>query len=250
VTNVYGFGFLMCFDPLYLETDVQKITPKPTFAGPYEYSAVYVGPDTTPIGAITAGQIFVALVRPSEKAGICGAVVPVADVIFHTIWEANTTNTQLPTPKTTTIGLTFGFVMVKCDLANNQYGWAWPGPGEYDSDGYANIGGMIGYSPSWIINNAGLYYGPVGGPYTFIAQPGLGLIVGAPINYAFKPSIYDLNLDCVVDVQDLKVLLPYYSKTLPTPNNFGDLYADPAFPGLVDIFDFVAIAKKFGPVDP
>jgi hypothetical protein len=72
------------------------------------------------------------------------------------------------------------------------------------------------------------------------------LLVGAPINYAFKPSPYDLNEDCVVDVQDLMVLLPYYGQT--HLGGFGSIYADAA--GLVDIFDFVQIAKHFGPVDP
>jgi hypothetical protein len=43
------------------------------------------------------------------------------------------------------------------------------------------------------------------------------------------------------------VLLPYYGTTTAV-GGYGDLYLDGA--QLVDIFDFVSIAKHFGPVDP
>jgi hypothetical protein len=258
VTNVYGFGFSLNFNPCYLETDPQKITPKPTFAGPYEYTAVYVGTAagvSTPFGVIYAGELVAAFVRPSEKPGICGADVPAVDIIFHTIWTANTTNTQLPTPFNSTISIGLAFVMVKCNLASNPEGWVWPGPGEYNNwpgttpSLIANSwGASIGYIPSWVLDSAGLTYDS-----SFSAHAGLGLIVGPGLQYNFKPSIYDLNLDCVVDIQDLKVLLPYYGLiTSPSGNSYGDLsnLVPPELADQVTIFDFVQVAKHFGPVDP
>jgi len=73
------------------------------------------------------------------------------------------------------------------------------------------------------------------------------LLYGGPLTYYFKPSPDDLNLDCVVDVQDLKILIPYYGKTTG-PGGYGDIFNDGAH--LVDVYDFVAIAKHAGPVDP
>jgi hypothetical protein len=247
VTNVYGFGFILYFDPTHLETDPQKITPKPTFAGPYEKTTVYVGPTTVPgFGPIPAGQLFVMFVRPSEKPGICGAVVPVIDIIFHTADIVDQPPT-LPQPSTSLIAIYNAFIMVKCDLTHNPYGWVWPGPGEYDTDNSVVWGGQFGYTPSWLLSNTGLYYNfPT---YIFVAQPGLGIIVGDPLHYYFKPSKYDLNLDCTVDSQDLKALLPYYTHTYGA-GSYGDLADITAGSHLVDIFDFVAIAKHFGPVDP
>jgi hypothetical protein len=73
------------------------------------------------------------------------------------------------------------------------------------------------------------------------------LLYGGDLTYNFKPSRYDLNLDCVVDVQDLKTLLPYYGTTTGA-GGYGDIFNDGAH--VVDVFDFVAISKNFGPVDP
>jgi hypothetical protein len=251
VTNVYGFGFLMTFDPTHLETDPQKITPKPTFAGPYEKTTVYVGPTTVPgLGAIPAGELFVMFVRPSEKPGICGAIVPVVDIIFHTIDTVDQPPT-LPQTSISTIAIAHAFVMVKCDITSNPFGWQVAGPGEYDDDSSVIWGGMFGYTPNWLLSNTGLYYGP--GLVSFIAHPGIGLIISAPLNYLFKPSKYDLNLDCVIDVQDLKALKAFYgldTSAADLPTSYGDLADIPAGSDLVDIFDFVAIAKHFGPVDP
>jgi hypothetical protein len=78
---------------------------------------------------------------------------------------------------------------------------------------------------------------------------GVDLLYGGDLTYYFKPSMYDLNLDCVVDVQDLKILVPAYG-TVTAVGGYGDLFPDLANPQLVDIYDFVAVAKHFGPVDP
>jgi len=71
-------------------------------------------------------------------------------------------------------------------------------------------------------------------------------VVTSPTDSA--PVSYDLNLDGVVDVQDLMILLPYYGKHTP-PGGFASLYPDyNSDGGIVDLFDFVAIATHFGPV--
>jgi hypothetical protein len=185
VTNVYGFCFTLTYDPNYLETDVQKITIKPAFPPPYE---------TLHVEACT---ITVEVIRPSEKPGVCGAVVPAVDIIFHTIDTFDAAG-MIPTVSTSLITLTSATLYAKCPAITT---------------------------------------------YTL----GVDLLYGGPLHYHFTPSRYDLNLDCVVDVQDLKVLLPYYGATTPA-GGYGDIYNDGAH--LVDIFEFVATAKHFGPVDP
>jgi hypothetical protein len=94
--------------------------------------------------------------------------------------------------------------------------------------------------PQWLGNYYGLGFGLVYNDIWNYFKPGSGVTTSAD----------DLNLDCVVDIQDLMALLPYYGMT-PTPNSAGtwaDLFD--STPRVVDIFDFVAIAKHFGPVDP
>jgi hypothetical protein len=138
--------------------------------------------------------------RPSEKPGVQAdipAVVPIVDIVFHSIDDVYDPPTTLPAPFSGVIALTDATIYYKC-----------PGALTY-------VWGVLDTSMT-------------------------------SINYEYTPSIYDLNLDCVVDVQDLMVLLPYYGTF--HLGGFGDLYFDGL--GLVDIFDFVAIAKMFGPVDP
>jgi hypothetical protein len=185
VTNVYDFSFTLTYDALHLETDVQKITFKSAFPPPYETLNVVVA----------QGTVTVTLVRPSEKPGVCGAVVPAVDIIFHTLFDSDD---LIPVPSISLISITAATVSAKC-------------------------------------------------PALTVYTLGVDLLYGGNLHYYFKPSMYDLNLDCVVDVQDLKVLLPFYGTTTAV-GGYGDLYLDGA--QLVDIFDFVSIAKHFGPVDP
>jgi hypothetical protein len=191
VTNLYGFSFTLTYDALHLETDVQKVTFKSAFPPPYETLSV----------TVVQGTITVSLMRPSEKPGVCGAVVPAVDIIFHTIDDVpgEEADGVIPTTSISQIYLDAAEVYVKC-----------PSPATY----------YLGFD--------------LLSPVRFLT-------------YYFKPSSFDLNLDCVVDIQDLKVLLPYYGTTTAV-GGYGDLYLDGA--QLVDIFDFVSIAKHFGPVDP
>jgi hypothetical protein len=181
----------MTYDSLHLETDVQKVTFKSAFPPPYE---------TLEVKILAPGTLSVWIVRPSEKPGVCGAVVPAVDIIFHTIDAVAGENAGgvIPTPSISLITLTSASIFSKCPAVT--------------------------------------YY-----------TLGVDMLYGGPLHYYFKPSRYDLNLDCVVDIQDLKVLLPYYGTTTAV-GGYGDLYLDGA--QLVDIFDFVAISKHFGPVDP
>jgi hypothetical protein len=193
VTNVYGFDFVLTYPSAYLETDAQHITFKAAFPPPYA---------SLTIDLSVAGQISISLIRPSEKPGVQAdipAVVPIVDIVFHTIDDVYNPPNTLPADFTGAITLTDANIYYKCP------------------------GALV---------------------YTFAMLDTTHTSIG----YAFTPSIYDLNEDCVVDVQDLMVLLPYYGDTFL--GGFGSLY-EPAVPtGLVDIFDFVAIAKNFGPVDP
>lgn len=191
VTNVYGFNVVISYDPTHLETDVQKITFKAAFPPPYESLSVLVTP----------GQIDISLMRPSEKPGVCGAIVPAVDIIFHT--KDAVLDTLIPVPSITPISIDYAIILAKCPQLTT--------------------------------------YGTPGSGAMYVLAYWTGL------TYYFKPSAFDLNLDCTVDEQDLKVLLPFYGTTTAA-GGYGDLYNDGA--QLVDIFDFVAIAKKFGPVDP
>jgi len=190
VSSVYGFTFVLTYDPTHLETDVQKITFKAAFPPPYEFLSVLVDP--------VLGTVTVTLIRPSEKPTTCGAVVPAVDIIFHTNFD---TDDLIPVSSITPISITSAIVYAKCNDISTSY------------------------------------------------TLGVDLLYGGDLTYYFKPSMYDLNLDCVVDVQDLKILVPFYG-TVTVVGGYGDLFDDPANPQLVDIYDFVAIAKHFGPVDP
>jgi len=223
VTNFYGFGLLITYDCLHLETDPQSITPKPAFAGPYEYAEVIVGPSAA--HGVLAGQVLIVMFRPSEKPGICGALIPLVDIVFHTIDTAydDAVPDQLPVESTSTITLTWAFLQAKCFGGVAEYDY--PSAAAFAPNG---LGINFGYPGWWMYDLVGMR---------------------TLINYDFKPSIYDLNLDCVVDVNDLKALIYYYPGS-SAAGGWGDLYPNDGTGTVIDIFDFVAIAKNFGTVDP
>jgi len=179
---------------------------------------VIVGPNV-PYN-VDAGEILIVMARPCEKPGICGMLVPLVDIVFHTIDDAYDPPNNLPAYSLSTIQLVWSFFQSKCDSVIREYDYP------------------IAVTPAGL----GIAYG----------YPAMEVYLGGfatrdHIHYVFNPSIYDLNEDCVVDVNDLKVLLFYYPG-VTVAGGFGDLFVDPAHD--IDIFDFVAIAKNFGAVDP
>jgi hypothetical protein len=68
--------------------------------------------------------------------------------------------------------------------------------------------------------------------------------VNPAVKYIWTPNIYDLNLDCNVDMGDLSALLKVYGSTT---SNWAALVA--SNPTIVDIYDFVIVAKHVG-IDP
>jgi hypothetical protein len=59
--------------------------------------------------------------------------------------------------------------------------------------------------------------------------------------YFWRPNKYDLTLDGLVDMGDLQALAAVYGEDLGTPPTWGDY----AGAHIVDIYDFVLVAKKF-----
>jgi hypothetical protein len=177
------------------------------------FKAAFPPPYETMSVTVGSGTLTISLTRPCEKPTVeADPILPAVDIVFHTIDKYYTPPTNLPTKETTTIAITSAAIYVKCPNTVTEYDY-----------GFGN--GM--------------------------------LLNSGPIKYAFTPSkiltecpgVYgsaDLNLDCVVDVQDLMTLLPYYGQTIS--GGFGDIAGHCVTGGVVDIYDFVAIAKNFGPV--
>jgi hypothetical protein len=277
VTGAFAFGFDLNFDPTVLEVDVQKVTIKSAFPPPYEYMDMEYTPTNYITETPNSGQISISVIRPSEKPGVCGADVVAVDVFLHTIdmqgpWPvyANApsgygyldqdpvdfSGGMIPTPSKTWISLTDGWIMSKCTGASFGnpaspvlYGFGFPDVPSLSDSGYVPASSFVGDGTT---GTNGLLYGvwlntnPWGISGTTVS---LGYLLYGDILYWFHPYKYDLNLDCVVDMQDLLVLAPYYGLTGMPGGSYADLYIG-ANPGVVDIFDFVAIAKHFRPVDP
>jgi hypothetical protein len=179
---------------------------------------------------------------------------------------------MIPTGRKAWINLTSGWILSKCGpyafIADSlgppystmiQYSFNNPTlPAGYVPDQVWDGPGLPWYPTSGIVG--GLIYGiwtntnPFGISNTLInSATNLPKEKYDAILYWFHPYKYDLNLDCVVDIQDLMVLAPYYALPPMPVGSYADLYK-PALPAaddhIVDIYDFVAIAKHFGPVDP
>jgi len=90
--------------------------------------------------------------------------------------------------------------------------------------------------------------GAVDQPLTVIDED-TDLPLNVAIEYNWRPRIGDLNLDGAVDIADLDLLAAHYGKTFVLPLGllqWGNLDNQGASPSVVDIFDFVVVAKFFG----
>jgi len=180
ISNAYGFGFLLTFDPDYLETDVQKITICPSFPPPYEFLYMYVGD----------GYVWVEVIRPCEKLAVCSKDVCAVTIDFHSI--ADPQEGVVPFDWDFLLSIEWAYVLSKC-----------PDPVCYDYPG--------------------------------------DLLYGGDVWYNFRPNRADLNLDCIVDIQDLAALAGEYGNVHP----WSDLNTEP-YPAAVDLYDFVYVAKHYG----
>ena len=271
ITGVYGFGFTLNFDPMHKEVDVQKVTIKAAFPPPYESLSMIYTPTDYVHWLPGSGYITISVIKPSEKPSVCGADVVAIDIVLHTIDMVKNTYAVvgelsedpswdgglLPSQSKTPIYLTNGWILAKCSTANP--GLTSPvlyafGNGPFPAHASEFIGTGLTYP-----NEQGLIYGvwlntnPWGISGTTVSA---GYALYTDIWDWFHPSKYDLNLDCVVDMQDLLVLAPFYMlytnqwPIVPKPGTYADLYEPDPPTYQIDIFDFVAVAKHFGPVDP
>jgi hypothetical protein len=178
------------------------------------FKAAFPPPYETLSVVIGTGTLTITLLRPCEKPTVeADPILPAVDIVFHSIDAYYTPPTNLPVNETTSITITSADICVKCPNAITEYDYG------FGNGLLLNSGPILyAFTPDWIPTECKGVYGSA-----------------------------DLNLDCVVDVQDLMVLLPYYD--LYYPGGFGDIAGNCVTGGIVDIYDFVAIAKNFGPVN-
>jgi hypothetical protein len=197
-TDVFGFYVDLKWNSLYKNSTVQKITIDPNFPPPYEFLDMVV----------TAGEAKITLVRPCEKAPVCGADIKAFSIVL-TVTSPDVG--QIPTPVNTTISIFSAFVLSKDYLGNVwQYGYNYQGPFTAD-------------------------------PHMVVSHYGYGLDYSCDMKNFWNPKRPDITLDGHVDVADLSALAKKYGQTHP----WGAL-STVGSTTTVDIFDFVYIAKNFG----
>jgi hypothetical protein len=217
VTNCYGFWVEVEWDYRYKRSDIQSIVIGPLFPAPYEFLNMWTG---TPGGNI--GQLDILVVRPWEKKTICGSDVLAFSFVLT---ERVPDKTQIPAPINTTIYMEEAFVLEKTpQIAGGSY--------EYDY----NFAGP--WTATWL--------------FPWNSWPIPNIVHDYPLIYScdmlnmWNPKRADLTLDGKVDTADLAALSPFY-ETVPVHWGglavAGDGKGDPS---LVDIFDFVYVAKHFG----
>src|SRR5271157_1546853 len=106
-SDVYGFFVSLCWNPAYKTSDVQQITIDPNFPPPYEYISMQVG----------AGFANVIVIRPCEKAPVCGASVN----LFSIVLTEKVATGGLPTPMNTTVQIAQAFILAKDGVTGQVY---------------------------------------------------------------------------------------------------------------------------------
>jgi hypothetical protein len=153
--------------------------------------------------------LIVELQRPCEKPTVTHEAGPTATFSLVSTFDKWADNDIIPNKDNSTIVLSWAYVLARCGCADTC------GPSrQYD-------------------------YGDVfPGPYRLLAY-------NTTIAYYWRPRAGDLNLDGEVDIQDMHALATLYGKnTGPALNTWGNL--DGRGNTIVDIFDFVVVAKYFG----
>lgn len=103
VTNAYGFMFHLTWDADWYDTDIQHVTILPAFAPPYETLQM----------TVTPGELFIRLVKPSEKPTICAkGYLPVVTITLVTTNEPMVG--EIPVAFNTTFQITYAELDVKC----------------------------------------------------------------------------------------------------------------------------------------
>ena len=157
---------------------------------------------------VGAGYADVVLIRPCEKPTKCGTDL-LALTIVLTVLPADAG--KIPTPVNTTISITSAFVLAKTgDPVVFEYDYNHQGPFADD-------------------------------PYLVVSNYGYGLEYSCDLINFWNPKRPDINLDGVVNIGVLSALAKVYAVVHPwgALSTVGDT-------AVVDIFDFVYIAKNFG----
>jgi hypothetical protein len=240
MTNVYGFGFGLVFNDSAKYPDIQSIKFCDAFPPPYEFIRTVILYDTPIAGLDT---LVVEMRRPCEKPPVTHQPGPAATIDFYEtfdmgIWywpsfRLGGPYYVIPRKTNTTIYIDWAYALSKCGCGSGLL---------YDNT---------------------LYSGALTTAYVNGSVPALSFANSYPLNWTaanstifnyFRPCKADLNLDGVVDIQDLQALAKIYGLDTSTMfiypyesglNTWGNLDGR-GLPAVVDIFDFVVIAKYFG----
>jgi hypothetical protein len=243
MTNVYAFGFALVFNDSNKYPDIQSIKFCDAFPPPYEFISTVILYDTPIAGLDT---LVVEVRRPCEKPPVTHQPGPAVTIDFYEtfdmgIWywpsfRLGGPYYVIPYKSNTTIYIDWAYTLSKCGCGSGLL---------YDNTLYSGT-----YTTAYT-NGSIPAIPPVRHTYALNWTAANSTM----FNY-FRPCIADLNLDGVVDIQDLQALAKIYG--LDTTNMFIYTYEDGTFtwgnldgrdgagPFIVDIFDFVVIAKYFG----
>jgi hypothetical protein len=255
MTHAYGFDFDLCYNPDLLSLDQPNgITISPVFPQPYSVLEEF----TNNINYATGqAEVYVKLQRPTSKPLVCGNAINVANVTFISVCLNPKTGDPVqedmlsaPSNLNSTVQL--------CEAS--QYSLCCGYPVYYQLQ---TSGVYVSYDQgvTW------LQFYPPTSELTPPETIGPALYNNV-IEYYFRPievkgenTAYengyvtvDLNLDGKVDILDLSALAAVYGVDLSTVTppagvtpagwiNWGQL-AHPS--SVVDIFDFVLVAKAMG----
>lgn len=245
MSRVFGFGFYIQWNATDKKMDLQSLKIADDWPAPYEYYYANV----TTVGDQSYLEVDVR--RPSEKpAPTCKIYTKVAEFDLITKYDSWSTYYLIPFKENSTVSIYAAYQLTK------------------KADGRIILydGGLLG---------TGIFPWTTTPVWSTAFQYTLGFFSGTPNTpivadktYALKPSKViidnlfrpfsvenehhetvgiDLNLDGAIDQQDLQALALQYGKNLGIAHGPSWGYLDNLLgPGVVDIFDFVLVAGKYG----